>query len=137
LGILCGDHLTLLGDADLSLHSARGLREDRLIAWTASTTDRSAAAVKQTQRDAPAAERVDKSELGLVEFPTRGQKAAVLVAIGVTQHHLLRPSTAFQEAKVLRQGKELIHNSAAVAQIGDCLEQRDDIQLELVFSRPQ
>src|SRR2546430_313947 len=100
------DHLALFGDADLPLHRARGLREDGLITRAAATADGSAAAVEQTQRDPMTTECVDERDLCFVEFPARGQEATILVAIGVTEHHLLCATTTFQEAKVLRHDEE-------------------------------
>src|SRR5262249_35005081 len=44
------------------------------------------------------AERVDERDFRLVEFPARGQEPTILVAIGVTEHHLLCAITTFQEA---------------------------------------
>ena len=48
LRIFRGDHLALLGDADLPLHRPRGLRKDGLITRAAATADGSAAAVEET-----------------------------------------------------------------------------------------
>ena len=42
-------HLALFGDADLPLHRARRLGEDRLVARAAAAADRAAAAVEQAQ----------------------------------------------------------------------------------------
>ena len=61
------------------------------------------------------AECVDERDFCLVEFPARGQEATILIAIGVTEHHLLCAATTFQEAKVLRHGEEFVHYAAAVA----------------------
>ena len=60
-------------------------------------------------------ERIDQRDFCLVELPARRQEATILVAIGVTEHHLLRATTTFQEADVLRHGEELAHYAAAVA----------------------
>jgi hypothetical protein len=60
-------------------------------------------------------ERVDERDFCIVEFPARGQEAAILVAIGVAEHHLLCATTTFQEAEVLRHGEEFAHYAAAVA----------------------
>ena len=51
VGIFAGDDLALLGDADLAVHGAAGLREDRLVARPAAAADRAAAAVEQPQPD--------------------------------------------------------------------------------------
>ena len=60
VGVLGGDHLALLGDADRALHRARRLRQDRLVARAAAAADRAAAAVEQAQPDAVAPEHVDQ-----------------------------------------------------------------------------
>ena len=83
------------------------------------------------------AECVDERDFRLVELPARGQEATILVAVGVTEHHLLCATTALQEAQVLRHGEELVHDAAAVAQVGDGLEQRDNVHVELALARPQ
>src|SRR6516164_10342654 len=83
------------------------------------------------------AERVDERDFRLVEFPARGQEATVLVAVGVTEHHLLCAITTLQEAEVLRHGEEFVHYAAAVAQICDRLEQRHNVHVELALTRPQ
>ena len=61
------------------------------------------------------AERVDERDFSLVELPARGQEATILVAVGVTEHHLLCATTTFEEAEVLRHGEEFAHYAAAVA----------------------
>jgi hypothetical protein len=93
--------------------------------------------VEQSQRDPMTAERVEKRDLCLVELPARSQEAAILVAVGVTEHDFLCATTTFQEAKILRHSEERVHHAAAVAQIGDGLEQRDNVDVELVLTRQQ
>src|SRR3954470_20267831 len=92
--ILSGDHLALLGDADAGLHGARRLRQDGLVARSAAATDRAAAAMKYPQLNAAALKDIDKSHLGLEQLPARGQKAAVLVAVGIAEHDLLYATAA-------------------------------------------
>jgi hypothetical protein len=50
VGVLGGDHLALLGQADLAVHRARRLRQDGLVAGAAAAADGAAAAVEQAQR---------------------------------------------------------------------------------------
>ena len=76
-------------------YSAQRLREDGLITRAAATADGSPAAVEQTQRETMTAEGVDERDFCLVEFPARGQEATILIAVGVTQHHLLCATTTF------------------------------------------
>src|SRR5262245_2180796 len=115
LRIFCGDHLALFGDADLPLYCPRGLREDGLVTRAAATAHGSAAAMEETQRDPLAPKCLDERDFCLVEFPARGQEATVLVAIGVTEHHLLGTTATFQEAMILRHGEQFVHYAAAVA----------------------
>src|SRR5262249_58186423 len=62
LRIFRGDHLALLGDADLPLHRPRGLRDDALLTRAPAAADGSAAAVEETKRDPMTAERVDERD---------------------------------------------------------------------------
>ena len=103
--IFAGDDLALLGDADAGLHGAGRLRQDGVVARAAAAADRPAAAVEQPQADLAALEDVDQRHLGLVELPARGQEAAVLVAVGIADHHLLHAAAAFQQARVVRDGR--------------------------------
>src|SRR6201746_1154507 len=59
VGIFAGDDLALLGDPDLAVHRAAGLRDDRLIARPAAAADRAAAAVEQPQAHVVAFEHLD------------------------------------------------------------------------------
>ena len=137
VGILAGDHLALFRDADRSLNGAAGLSEDRLVARAAAAPHRPAAAMEQAQPDVTAPEHLDQRDLRLVELPPGCEVTAVLVAVGVAQHHLLRTAAALQQALVFRQLEQLVHHPAAVAQIGNGLEQRNDVDVELAFAWPQ
>ena len=79
IGIFARNDLALLGDADLPLHRAARLGEDRVVARAAAAPDRAAAAVEEADAYAVPAEDFDEADLGLVEFPARGDEAAVLV----------------------------------------------------------
>ena len=111
IGILAGDRLALLGDADLPLHRAAGLGQDRLVARAAAAAHRSAPAVEQAQLDAVPAEDVDQADLRLVQLPAGGDEAAVLVAVRIAEHDLLHPAPALQQAPVCGQGKQLVHDA--------------------------
>jgi hypothetical protein len=76
---------------------------------------------------------VDQRRLRLVKLPARGQEAAVLVAVRITEHHFLGPAAALQQPHVDRQAEQGVHGLATVAQVGDGLEQRDDVQIERAF----
>ena len=101
--IFAGDDFALLGDADRALNRARRLGEDRLIAGSAAAADRTAAAMKQAQADIMAPEHFDERHLRFIQFPARGQEAAILVAVGIAEHDLLQAAAAFEQAHVFGQ----------------------------------
>ena len=108
--ILAGDDLALLGDAQAAADAARRLREDRLEARPAAAADGAAAAVEEPQLDAVVAKRVDERQLRAVERPVGRQVAAVLVAVGVAQHHFLPAVAAFEPAAIERQRERGAHD---------------------------
>src|SRR5437763_16157532 len=77
--IFAGDDLALLGDADARGNRAGRLREDRLVARSATAANGPSAAVENAQRDAATLEYLDQRHLGLVEFPAGGEESPVLV----------------------------------------------------------
>ena len=91
----------LFGDANLPLHRAARLREDRLVARTAAAPDGAAAPVEETDAHAMLAEHFDKADLRLVKLPARGDEAAVLVRIGIAEHHLLLAAPRIDQLAVL------------------------------------
>src|SRR5262249_26431201 len=137
LGVFAGDPLAFFRSADRALDGSAGLRENRLITGTAAAADRPAAAMEQAQFDATAAADLDQRDLGLIEFPSRGQITPILVAVGITQHYFLGPAAALEEAPVFTQSEQRIHHAAAIAEIGNRLEQRNDIYVQFTFARPQ
>ena len=101
VGIFAGDDFALLGDPDLAVHRAARLRDDGVIARAAAAADRAAAAVEQPQPHMVALEHFDQADLGLVELPARGDEAAVLVAVGIAEHHLLHRAAAVHQLAVV------------------------------------
>jgi hypothetical protein len=101
--VLRRDHLALLGQAELPVHRAGRLREDRLVARPAAASDRAAAAVEQAQRDAvvapQAGEQIDQVDLGAIQLPGAGEAAAVLVAVAVGQHDVLLGARSLHEIR--------------------------------------
>src|SRR5262249_18630011 len=131
------NYLALLGDADRSLHGAARLRQDCLVARPAAAADGAAAAVEQAKSHAVPAKHLDQRDLRLVQLPPRRQETAILVAVGVTEHHLLQVAAALQQPRVDRQGQQPIHDVAATAQVVDGLEQRDNVYVERSIAWPQ
>ena len=137
LEYFAGDDLALLGDADGALHGAPRLRQNCLIARPTAAADRAAATVKKTQADVVAPKDLDQLDLGLVELPPGGEKSAILVAVRVSEHDLLRLAAAAQQPHVIRQCEQRVHDCAGVAQIVDGLEQRHDVDVHLALARAQ
>ena len=134
VGVLGADHLALLGQADLAAHRARRLRQDGLVAGPAAAPHRAAAAVEQAQPQRRAAgpavgplalvEQRGQRHFHPVERPVAHQDAAVLVAVGIAQHHLLRAAAGAQHVGHAGQGQELAHDGLGAPQVGNGLEQR-------------
>ena len=127
VGIFAGDDLALLGDADLAVHRAARLRDDRVIARPAAAADRAAAAVEQPQAHVVALEHLDQADLGLVELPARGDEAAILVAVGIAEHDFLHAAAAVDQLAVVVHRQHAVHDAAGGLQILDGLEQRHDV----------
>ncbi|SOT40155.1 hypothetical protein F01_260221 [Burkholderia cenocepacia] len=128
---LARDHLALFGQADLAVHGARRLRQDRLVGRAAPAADRAAAAMEQPQRDLALAEQVDEREFRAIQLPVRREEAAVLVAVRVAEHHFLFGALMRDQRVDARQREVVAHDARRVAQVGDRLEQRDHHQAVL------
>src|ERR1019366_4335435 len=127
IGVLAGYDLALLGDANLAAHGARGLREDGLVRGPAAPAERPAPTVKEAQHEAEALEELGQLDLGLVELPRRREEAAVLVAVGVAEHHFADAAPApARQRHHLGAGEESLHDVGAATKIVDGLEERDD-----------
>ena len=133
--ILGADDFALFRNADLSLHGAAGLRQDRLVRRAATAADRAAAAMEQPHADAVPAEGLDEFGLCLEQLPARRQVAAVLVAVGIPEHHFLRLAPRVEHARVHRNRQQRVHRAGRVAQVRDRLEQRDDVAAEVRVRR--
>ena len=137
VGIFARDHFALFCDAYLPVHAARRLRQDRVVTGAAAATDSAAASVKQAQFDAVFREHFHQFDFCLVQLPVCSEIAAVLVAVGVAQHHFLRVAAAEQQLAIPRNGKQLVHDDSAAAQVFDGFEQRDDVDMQRVAALQQ
>ncbi len=127
VGILAGDDLALLGDAQPAGDAARRLREDGVEARAAAAADGAATAVEQAQLRAVRAEGLDQQHLAAVELPVGAEVAAVLVAVRVAEHHLLPVAAPGDHLPVDRHRERRAHDVAAAREVVDGLEQRDDV----------
>ena len=126
LGVLGGDHLTLLGDAQRALHRARRLGQDRVVAGSPAAAHGTAATVEEPQPDSGLARRLDQVQLCPVQRPVRGQVAAVLVGVGVAEHDFLAVAAGGHHRAVQRKVQRRFENRRSTLQVVDGLEQRHD-----------
>ncbi len=127
IGIFAADHFTLLGNAYLPVHAMRRLSQYRLIAGAATPPDGAAASVEQAQLNLVPGKYLGKFGFSFIQFPIGGKKTAVLVAVGIAEHHLLHIATRIQEFPVIGQREQLVHNLPAAPQIRNGLEQWNDV----------
>ena len=116
---------------------AGGLCQYRLVAGATSAPDRAAPAMKQAQLHVVTAEHRNQRDLRLVELPPGSQKTAILVAVRIAEHDFLHPAPIVEQTHVFPQAEKLVHDLAAMTQIADRLEQRDDIEVQRSLARPQ
>src|SRR6202030_696860 len=112
VGIFAGDDSALLRDPDLAVHGTTGLRDDGIIARAAAAPDRAAAAMEQPQTHVMPLEHFNQAELGFVEVPARGDEAAILVAVGIDEHHFLHSAAAVHQFAVIVQRQHPVHDAA-------------------------
>ena len=74
-----------------------------------------------------ALEHVHQLDLGLVQLPARGDEAAILVAVGIAEHHLLHAAAAIDQPAIVMQAEQPVHDLRGIAQIVDGFEQRHHI----------
>ncbi len=122
------DHLALLGEPEPAVDRAARLGQDRLIGGPTPPANGPASPVEHLEGDpAPPADG-RQGALGLVQRPGRLEETALLVAVGVAQHHLLEAPTQLQVFPVDGQIENPLDDRRAVLQRFKGLEQRDDIQ---------
>ena len=89
MAVLGSHHFPLLGDFDPAGGSGKRLGHDGPMAQSPASVNRAPLAMEQNQMAAMAMGRVGQPSLHLIERPVGGQITAVLVGIGVAEHHLL------------------------------------------------
>jgi hypothetical protein len=86
--------------------------------------------VEEAQGDATAPRDGEQRHLHLVQRPARGQVPAVLVAVRVPEHHLLRAAARGEVARVCRVCEQRVEHRRRRFEITDRLEERYDVQVE-------
>ena len=128
LGVARRDRLALLGQPEASLHGSRRLRANRASGRPAPARHCPTAAVEERERDAVLSARRRHGLLSLVERPAGGQVAAVLVAVGVADHHGLPPAALVEVGAIGRQREQRRQDARRRLKIVERLEQRHDRQ---------
>ena len=128
IGVFERHHLALLGGAETPANGAGRLRSDGVAGRRAAAADRAAAPMEKRDRDAFLDAHRREPRLRFVELPVRRQKAAVLIAVGIADHHLLQIALTLGAALDDRYPQQLAHDRRRVSQVGNGLEQRHDRQ---------
>ena len=110
VAVAIGDHLALLRHAQSAADRPPRLGKDGTIGRAATPADRPAPAVGHLHRDPESAARLDEILLRLVEGPGRLEEAALLVAVGVADHHLLQSAAEFQVPAVDGEAEQPSHD---------------------------
>src|SRR5581483_3594399 len=124
IGVLPVEDLALLGDAELAVEAVQRLRIQRTMGWPAATAYRASAAMKEPQRDAAFACDPMQIAVGLPDLPRRGDHAAVLVGVGVTEHHLLPALPCIEQRNESVAGPELAADCRRIAEVLDGFEKK-------------
>ena len=93
--------------------------------------------MEQAQAHAGVAMHFDQHALSLVQRPVGRQVAAVLVAVGIAEHHFLDIAAARDPFAVGRQREGGVHDVARILEIRNRLEQRDDVHRQALFQREE
>src|SRR4029078_5816561 len=101
--------------------------QDRFVARAAAAPDRAAAALEKEDAHAVAAEHLHEPDLGLVELPAGGDEAAVLVRVGIAEHHLLLAPERIDKSPVFGDGEQPVHHARAGPQVLDRFHHEDTV----------
>ena len=121
--VFARNDFALLGEAQEAVHRACGLRANRLVARPAAATDAAAATVEQTQTNTVLCKSFDERCLRTIERPVGREVAAVLVAVAVAEHDLLRVALRFEPTAIERMRKRSSHHFRRGFQVFNRLEQ--------------
>ena len=130
--VLAVDHLALLGHPQHAGDRAARRGHQRRRDARAATTGRATAAVEEREVDARCMRHVQQLHLGALQAPARGQRAAVLAAVGVAQHHPLLVVARGEVTAVDRIVEQRAQGGRRVLQVVDGFEQRGNIERHML-----
>ena len=128
VAILARHHFALFGDAQAQRRGALRQRADRVIAGTAAAAHRAATAMEKAHANARLLPQRHQPGDAHADFPVGGDITAILVAVGIANHHFLQIVLCAQHGAYQRMGEIFPHYRLALAQVGHGFEQRHDAQ---------
>ena len=123
VGELGRHDLTLLGDAHVAVDGAGRLRGDGAAGGRTTAAHRATAAVEEADRNARVTPDADQPPLCLEELEAGAEESAVLVGVGIAQHHFLPSAMRGNRSLHHRVGEQLGHDLRRGTQVVDGFEQ--------------
>jgi hypothetical protein len=124
VGVFEADHLALFSGAETAANGPAGLGGDSALGGRPAAGDGAAAAVEKGDAYPGRIAKGGESGLCLEEFPVGGKIAAILVAVGIADHHFLHVALPADAAANHRNRQDLAHDGGRGAQVGYGFEQR-------------
>ena len=135
---VAGPHdLALLGQLEPPGDGASRLGCDRKLQLPPAAADRTAAAMEQRQLDCLPDRHGGEIRLGPAQQPVRGNEPDLLVGVGVAEHHLLPIAPPAEVLAVALVAQERVERRPGGRQRLGRLEERDDVERELVADTRQ
>ena len=128
IGVPRRDRLPLLGHPEAAAHRARRLGADRAARRSAAPRHAAPAAVEERERDAVLGRHARDGFLRPVERPVRREVSAVLVAVGIADHHHLLAAALAQVRAVRVEREQLGQDARGRVEVVERLEERHDVR---------
>src|SRR5262249_24110035 len=100
IGILPVEDFSLFCDLDFPVKRSRRLRNNGAVCRATTASHGSAAAMKQTKIDVVLLRNVIERRMSFVEFPRAGKHSAILIRIGITNHHFLMATPRIEQRRI-------------------------------------
>src|SRR5690625_3693277 len=122
------DDLALSRQPDSPAMNDRRHRQDRLVSAPTTPADRPAAAVEEPEVDGVLTADLSEVPLGKVQRPVGHPVAAVLVAVGVPEHDLLKAAARFGLGRVDLVLEQFVHETGNVLEVFGWFDERDECE---------
>ena len=117
----------MLSHAKAAINGPRWCTKHCDVCLAAAATDGATATVEQRQLDVLGFHRINERDLGVLQRPARRREAAILVAVGIADHHGLAVPAAIQVLAVKVGGQQVLENVAAAIKVVHCFKQWRDV----------